>query len=205
MKGMIIEDIIPVGMNRHLKLILSKNGMSFTAMRFCTAIEDLGYEVGDEIDIAFNLEINEFMNVKTVQFNIKDIKTSETVINEQEKGEREYELARAGEYEGSSADIIPCREDFAFMYNFLLHEAREGIGEYSYVRLLHAIRAKKREFSIGYIKLKLMIKVFRELNIVSITEKDETSFEFRISYTKTKTSLDKSNILKRMRTLYQSK
>ena len=44
-----------------------------------------------------------------------------------------------------------------------------------------------------------------KINIVSINEKDETSFEFRISYTKTKTSLDKSNILKRMRTLYQSK
>lgn len=205
MKGMIIEDIIPVAMNRHLKLILSKNGKSFTAMRFCTAIEDLGYDIGDEIDIAFNLEINEFMNVKTVQFNIKDIKMGETIINEEEKGEREYELAKSGDYEGNTTDIIPCREDFAFMYNFLLYEAREGVSEYSYIRLLHAIRAKKREFSIGYAKLKLMIKVFRELNIVSINEKDESSFEFRISYTKTKTSLDKSSILKRMRTLYQSK
>ncbi|MBQ8344332.1 MAG: single-stranded-DNA-specific exonuclease RecJ [Clostridia bacterium] len=205
MKGMVIEDIIPVGMNRHLKLILSKNGMSFTAMQFCTSIEELGHEIGDEIDIAFNLEINEFMNVKTVQFNIKDIKTGENIINEQDIGEREYELARNGDYTGDSADVIPNRDEFGFVYNFLLHESREGISEYTYIRLLHGIRARKRDFSIGYAKLKLIIKVFRELNIVSITEKDEFSFEYRISYTKTKTSLDKSSILRKMRTLYQSK
>ena len=202
MKDMIIEDIVPVGMNRHLKLILSKNGIRFTAMQFCVSSEEFPYEIGDEIDIAFNLEINEFMNMRTVQFNVKDIKASEGYIVQQADGEAELENVKAGSYKGNSADVIPDREDFARIYNFLLKSAREGVSEYSYIRLKKALCEQKNAAYMSYSKVKLAIKVFLELNIVSVEEIDEYSFKYRITYTKTKTSLDKSNILKRLKLLY---
>ena len=202
MKDMIIEDIVPVGMNRHLKLILSKNGIRFTAMQFCVSSEEFPYEIGDEIDIAFNLEINEFMNMRTVQFNVKDIKASEGYIVQQADGEAELENVKAGSYKGNSADVIPDRDDFARIYNFLLKSAREGVSEYSYIRLKKALCEQKNAAYMSYSKVKLAIKVFLELNIVSVEEIDEYSFKYRITYTKTKTSLDKSNILKRLKLLY---
>lgn len=202
MKDVTVEDIVPVGMNRHLKLILSKNGIRFTAMQFCVSSEDFAHNIGDEIDIAFNLEINEFMNMRTVQFNIKDIRLSESSLIMQKKGEEDYESARAGEYKGEPNDIIPTREDFARVYNYLLRSAREGICEFSYLRLHKFLNGRRDDAYISYAKLKLIIKVFLELNIVYIEETDEYSFKYRITYTKAKTSLDKSNILKRLKTLY---
>lgn len=205
MKEVVIDDIVPVGMNRHLKLILSKQGIRFTAMLFCTSTEDFAYNISEEVDIAFNLEINEFMNMRTVQFNVKDIRLCERSLNEQKNGEIDYEKIKNGEYTGNVNDVVPTREDFALVYNFLSKEVRDGVHEYSYIRLLNAIRGRKKDHTLKYAKLKNIIKIFRELNIVLIEEKDELSFEFRIVYTKTKANLEKSNILKKLKTLYIGK
>ena len=205
MRDAVIEEIIPVGMNRHLKLIISKNGVRFTAMQFCVSSEEFGYSIGDRIDIAFNLEINEFMNMRTVQFNVKDISLAEGLLEEQNNGEALYNSVWNGEYTGDADAVLPSRDDFAAVYNALLKSAREGINSFSYLRLLKAVRGKRGGHDISYPKLKLAIKVFRELNIVSIHETDEYTFDFSITYTKTKTSLDKSNILKRLRLLYTAK
>ncbi len=203
-KDMVIEDIIPIGMNRHLKLMLSKNGITFTAMLFCVSPQEFQYEIYDEVDVAFNLEINEFMNVKNVQFNIKDIHLSERLSNEQEEAEREFIAVKEGKSILCSDQIVPDRADFALVYSFLCKEAREGKEKYSYLKLLQALNRKYSGVTANYIKLKLIIKVFRELNIISIDEIDEYSFIFKINFSKNKSNLDKSNILRKIKTLYNA-
>lgn len=200
--GMIIEDIIPIGMNRHLKLLLSKEGRTFTSMLFCVSSQDFPYEVSDEVDVAFNLEINEFMNMRNVQFNVRDIRMSERIYLEQEEGEMEFSIVKEGQSSLPSGDIIPQRDDFALVYSFLSKEARDGKTRYSYIKLLHNIKKKYSGVTLNYIKLKLVIKVFRELNIISIDELDDYSFDFKINFSKSKTSLEKSSILKKIKALY---
>ena len=200
--GMIIEDIIPIGMNRHLKLLLSKEGRTFTSMLFCVSSQDFPYEVSDEVDVAFNLEINEFMNMRNVQFNVRDIRMSERIYLEQEEGEMEFSIVKEGQSSLPSGDIIPQRDDFALVYSFLSKEARDGKTRYSYIKLLQNIKKKYSGVTLNYIKLKLVIKVFRELNIISIDELDDYSFDFKINFSKSKTSLEKSSILKKIKALY---
>lgn len=202
--NMIVEDIIPIGMNRHLKLTLSKDGIAFTGMLFCVSSQDFPYEIYDEVDVAFNLEINEFLNTKSVQFNIKDIRMSERAYTEQLTLESEFIKVKNGESALSSEEIIPQREDFALLYSFLTKEAREGKEQYSYVKLLKAIKRKYSGVTANYIKIKLMIKIFRELNIISIDEIDEYSFTFKVNYSKNKTNLEKSNILKKIKSNYSA-
>ncbi len=202
--NMIVEDIIPIGMNRHLKLTLSKDGIAFIGMLFCVSSQDFPYEIYDEVDVAFNLEINEFLNTKSVQFNIKDIRMSERAYTEQLTLESEFIKVKNGESTLSSEEIIPQREDFALLYSFLTKEAREGKEQYSYVKLLKAIKRKYSGVTANYIKIKLMIKIFRELNIISIDEIDEYSFTFKVNYSKNKTNLEKSNILKKIKSNYSA-
>jgi hypothetical protein len=52
---------------------------------------------------------------------------------------------------------------------------------------------------IGYAKLKIIIMVFKELNLLTITDVEEEVYKFGIHYTTSKTELDKSNILRRLR------
>lgn len=202
MENMILEDIIPIGMNRHLKLVLSKNGKTFTAMLFCVTPQEFPYEIYDEVDVAFNLEINEFMNSKNVQFNVKDIKLSERLMKKQEIAESEYVSVKEGKIHLPAEEVVPDRADFALVYSFLSKEAREGKTKYSYLKLLSALNRKYTGVTANYIKLKIVIKVFRELNIISIDEIDDYSFNFKINYSKNKTNLEKSSILRKIKTLY---
>ncbi len=202
MTELIVDDIIPIGMNRHLKLALSKGGKTFTSMLFCVSPQEFPYEIGEEVDAAFYLEINEFMNSKNLQFNIKDIRLSDRIYFEMNQGENEYQKTKDGSSTLPGEEIVPVRDDFSLVYSFLLKEAREGKSKYSYIKLLHALKRKYSGVTLNYVKLKLVIKIFRELNIISIDELDEFSFEFRINFSKSKTNLEKSNILKKIKSIY---
>ena len=202
MRNAVISDITPVGMNRHLRLSILKGTYMFTAMLFATAPQEFGLSIGDEIDFAFNLDINEFNGTSNVQISIRDIKPSERYAHFENINEDIYERVKSGESELDSSYIVPQREDFAEVYTFLLSSARMGNEAYRYSRLLNDILKHNSSSKINYVKLKYIIKVFRELNIVTIDEIDKMSFSFHIGFTRNKTSLDKSSILKKLKSMY---
>ncbi len=204
-KNMIIEEIIPVGMNRHLRLILSKDGKQFSAMLFSTSTDEFWLETYDEVDVAFNLETNEFAGNVSLQISIKDICISERAQVIEEQNELMYQNTKNGTSTLSYDCIVPEREEFAFVYNYLLNSARSGRESYTYNKLSTDLMKLNGGEKLNYVKTKFIIKIFRELNIISIVENDEKSFNFKFSYTKNKTSLDKSNILKKLKNVYQPK
>ena len=205
MRNAIISDVTPVGMNRHIRLGIVKDSYAFVAMLFSTTPSEFGFTIGDEVDIAFNLDINEFNGVSSAQISIKDIRPSERELHFEKINEEIFEAVKCGESTFDGDYIIPQREDFALVYNHLLSSARLGIEAYRFSRLLSDILKQNSSSKINYVKLKLIIQVFRELNIVHIDNMDEKVFSFRIGFTKNKTSLDKSSILKKYKSMYPKK
>lgn len=202
MRNAIIDDVTPVGMNRHLRLSVSKDGYYFTAMLFSTTPQQFSLCVGDEVDIAFNLDISEFNGVSGLQISIKDIKPSERTAHFERVNEEIYQSVKNGEAALDCDYVIPSRDDFAEVYNLLRSSARLGKENYRYSRLLSEILKGNPSSNINYVKLKFIIKVFRELNIVAIEEIDALTFAYHITFSKNKTSLDKSNILKKLKSMY---
>ena len=205
MRNAIIGEITPVGMNRHLKLNLLKNDSSFTAMMFSTTPQEFPMSVGDEIDFAFTLDINEFNGVQSAQIVIKDIRPSERTSHFEKINEELFESVKNGESSMDGDYIIPQREEFALVYNQLLSAARVGKQTYRFSRLLSDVLNREPGSTINYVKLKFIVKIFRELNIVNIEEIDPVTFSFHIVFTKNKTSLDKSSILKKLKSAYMKK
>lgn len=203
-KNMVIEDITPVGTNRHLRLTLSKDGKQFSAMLFSVSPEEFWLNISDEIDVAFNIEINEFAGNVSLQISIKDICVSERSRLLQEQNEQMYLDAKEGKSLLGAENIIPERDEFALVYNHLLGCSRCGQSTYSFYRLLTDV-TRNSTSKLNYVKIKMIIKVFRELNVISINEIDHVNFSFKFSFTKNKTSLDKSNILKKLKSMYQNK
>ncbi len=76
---LIIEEIIPLSNGKHTKLILRAVGLPtlFTALSFGTPTTEFPYTVGDAVDVAYSLDINEFRGRQSVQMLIKDIRRSE--------------------------------------------------------------------------------------------------------------------------------
>ncbi len=205
LRNAVISDVTPVGMNRHLKISLVKDNYVFVAMLFSTTPQEFGLSEGDEVDFAFNLDINEFNGVSNIQISIKDIRPSERNRHFERLNEEIYEQVKSGLSTLDPEYIIPVREDFARVYNHLLSCARMGKETYRLSRLLSDILSHNNSSGLNYVKLKYIIKVFRELNIVTIDELDESSFAFHIAFTKNKTNLDKSVILKKLKSMYPKK
>ena len=116
-----------------------------------------------------------------------------------------YQSIKNGECELDSEYIIPTHDEFASVYKYLQNSARMGKSTYRISKLLFDMSNTRQGTTLNYVKLKTVIKVFRELNIMLIEEIDELTFSFRFSYTKNKTNLEKSNILKKLRQTYIKK
>ena len=202
-KSMIIEDIMPISMNRHLKLTLSKDGQYYTAMLFSVSPEEFLFNEGDEVDVAYNLEINEYLGNISIVLNVRDIRESSRSVNIENQNESLFQEAKDGLSKLSYEYIVPEREDCAAVYNCLSQKARCGQDIYTYTKLTSDLSQISRNRSFNYVKVKFVIKIFRELNIISIDEIDERSFSFKLIYGKAKTNLEKSNILKRLKAIYK--
>ena len=63
--------------------------------------------------------------------------------------------------------------------------------------MLHALKAEGTE--IGYCKLKFILAILRELQICEIEETGEDVYSFEIFFNASKTSIEKSSILKKLR------
>mgnify|MGYP003311159312 CR=1 FL=1 len=53
--------------------------------------------------------------------------------------------------------------------------------------------------NIGYVKLKFIIMIFKEMNILQIDEFEDEKYRFKLQYSTTKKNLNKSSILKKLR------
>lgn len=204
-RNMVIEDIIPVGMNKHLRIILSKDGEEFSAMLFAVSPEEFDLEPLDEVDVAFNLETNEFAGNVTLSLKIKDIKLSDTYLQIEKQNEDIYQQVKDGTSTLSAELFIPERDDFSAVYKHLLNASRCNKDTFSYMRLTKELNRYRITNHFTYSKVKIIIKVFTELNIVAIEEIDDFSFTFKIAYSKNKTNLEKSSLLKKLKSMYPVK
>ena len=189
--------IIPMGNGKHTKLILEKDGISMVAVWFGTESTAVPFEIGDRLDVMFQLNINEFQNVTTLQMIVQDIQLSTSYEESFKDAWERYEEIRAGAPITADEDVIPTRDDMACIYTLLRREHQIGHTYFPIRRILSMV--SQQGSTIGYYKLKTIIRIMQELNICEITEPVRDGFVFSFYFNPTKTSIDKSSILKRLK------
>ncbi len=206
--GMYVSDVIPIGGGKHTKLILRKDNLVITAMCFRMTLAELDVYPGDTVDVLYNLDINEFQGTKSLQMIVKDIRLTKDSLNREIKDHKIYDELAAGNAAVINScnivqeHVVPTRDEFVAVYNVLKRELRVEHEVYSIRALEHLLRSLGQ--NVSYIKLKFIISVFRELNLLSVTELDSEReiYSFKYIYVKNKTSLDKSNILKKLKSMF---
>lgn len=189
--------VIPMGSGKHTKLILEQDGVSMVAVWFGAEHTTLPFEIGDRLDVMFQLNINEFQNVTSLQMIVQDIQLSETYEESFRTAWERYEEIRAGAPFTAEEDVIPTREDMACVYTLLRREHQIGHTYFPIRRILSIVR--QQGASIGYYKLKTIIRIMQELNVCEITEPINDCFIFDFYFNPTKTSIDKSSVLKKLK------
>ena len=191
-----VLDVIPISGGKHTKLIIKKGESNFTTMCFSRPQSDLGIFPSDMIDLIFNIDINEFNGTKTVQLIAKDVKLSDTYTKDLEEQRIRFDAILSGDSITAVDDAVPVRDDFVAFFNMIRRDIRFGNDAFSLRSLM--VKLNAAEHPISYIKLKFLIMIMRELNILGIEEIENEYFIFKLN-NNTKTDLDRSNILKKLR------
>ena len=72
--GAALTELTPIGGGKHLRLQLEKQGRTYEAVFFHQTAESVGLHVGDCVDAAFFVQINEFRDRRSIQLLLSDIR-----------------------------------------------------------------------------------------------------------------------------------
>ena len=151
------------------------------------------------MDVLFNLDVNEWGGRESAQVIVRDIKPSVT-----EKERHRSETARFEEIKNGAAftaeeNILPDRDDFAAVYRLIQNLVRMDIDVLKHRDIISRLRSSDPSVHIGYVKLKIIMMVFKELNILSVEDIAPDTYKFKLYYSTTRKKLDKSTLLRRLR------
>ena len=199
LRDVYVSEISPISNGKHTKFVFTDGNSYVSAMYFTTSPQETGVYAGDKVDVLFNVDINEWMGRRSVQLIVKDVKLSANNKDYYDSLRKRYLEIHTGESFSEEENVLPTREDFAKLYRFILASLRQGNDTYSHRELVSELSKIRDGREIGFIKLKFMIKVFIELNIINIDEEEEEQYKFKISYSTSKTDLEKSHLLRKLR------
>jgi len=203
-RGCRVAEMTGISDNKHTRLVLASGGTSVTAMFFSISPAESGVCVGDPVDAVFTVDINEWMGRRTIQLILKDVRLSET--EEKRQGDEEETFARiwAGESFFDAEDVLPTRDDFTVVYRQIVAMLRTGRDTVTVRELLSMLSSSYRptDRRIGYIKLRIIFKVFMEMNIIGMEEQGD-SYRFFLRYSSAKADLEKSTLLRRLRSQWR--
>lgn len=194
-----VKKLTQIGGGKHTRLTVEKDGEIATALYFGVGEGELGFGVGDTVDLLFNLDINDYKNIRSVQMVLQDARMAESFTKEEKRQKIRYSEINAGAEFSVGEDVIPTRDDCAVVYKVLRKEYRlenNVIDLRTLTRLVEAIHGEKK---INYVKLKYILRIFNELRICETEEIEVDIYRFSIFFNASKTSIDKSSILKKLK------
>ncbi len=194
-----LAELTGVSEGKHSRLTVRQGNRGFSCMYFSKSPSELGVSVGDFVDILFTLDINEWNGRRSVQIIIKDLRKSEEQKPTEMLLRERFDEIWAGAEFSAKEDVLPVRDDFANLYRFILASVREGITDFSVNDILTSLIKQNRSCRIGYIKLRIMIKVMQEMNLLSIEELQDGCFRFAEYKRQGKVDLERSNLLRKLR------
>lgn len=160
-RKLLLEQIIPLAGGAHLKLKLNQNGKVLYGLLFGVEQGQLYYTTGEELDILVTLDINHYNGNSSVSLIIKDLRPHSFEQNKYFNAKLAYEKAMLGGITDSGVleKLIPSREDFAAIYQYL---KKAGIFHGTTENLYLAMNTP----AINYGKFAVAVEVLNEHGLI---------------------------------------
>lgn len=195
MFGVTIAEIKAIGGGKHTRFIFEKDGVRAEAVWFGCNLMQTNFYALDTVDVAFRLQINDFMNIKSAQMCITDLRLSGDSRVSLEEGREQYEGSKGEHRIADEERIIPEREDFAAVYRYIRSEVRKDND------IIGAKGIARRVDAVNYAKARYIIDIFREVNLVGIEPygPEPDIYKFKLKPETGKVNLERSAIYKRLK------
>ncbi|MBQ8371917.1 MAG: single-stranded-DNA-specific exonuclease RecJ [Clostridia bacterium] len=198
MRGVGVMELGGVSDGKHTKITFTDGRSHLGGIYFSNSPDSLGVRVGDKVDILFSIDINEWLDRKSVQLVLRDIKLSGGAPSMKKLERERFMQIRGGDFFSIDEDVLPDRADFVSVYRFIQNSLHTGVNTYTHSDLCTKI-SSSGEVKMNYIKLKFIMMIFREMNLIDIDEYEDECYRFNIHYSTTKRNLEKSSILRKLR------
>lgn len=163
LRGCLIQEIIPMGGGKHLKLRVIFEGKPIYVLYFKMTPEEFVFPVGSQVDILANLELNAFRDNVSVAVRLKDIRP--TGFNGQKFRNAYHYYQKIRREEAVETKImaisVPSLEELRGLYKILRN--RGGSGIHVDLFFLAEVSAK-----MNYCKYRLILDIFQELKLIRI-------------------------------------
>lgn len=158
-----IDKITPVGGGFHQRLLLSGAGKSLTAMLFGVATNQFALRVGDVVDCAIAVNRSEFRTDNGVSAIIRDIRLSETDVENIIKVDRTVEQLLRGEpvTAAQAETLLPSRSDYETIYKYLSHIGFKGTYD--------ILSARLRPYGVSYAHMRVAVCSMQQLGLLDVS------------------------------------
>ncbi len=198
MPDVTVQRIIPLGGGKHVKLMLSAAGVTLPALWFGMSPTELPVSVGDCADVLFQLNINEYQGVRSLQMILQDVRVAQSYTKACRREEERLAEVLQGAPISPTENVAPTREDIARVYTLLRGDARLGHSSFSDRDLLSRINAEPGEI-MGYVKLSLSLRILDQLGVCHIRQSRPGSFSFDVDFSAPKTCVESSPLFRQLK------
>ena len=172
---------------KHTRVSLRCGALGFDAIYYNALPDIFDVAVGDAVDVAFTLGINEYNGQENMQIVVRDISPAGTF-------DADIERLRAVEESGKAdEEDIPRFSDFERVYRALLRAGDGAIRPDAFAAELSA-----NGEPISPLKVLIVLSVFSELSLVNVTN-NGASLDVGIVRDAPKTDLTRSELLRRLK------
>ena len=156
--------------------------------------------VGEKVDLLYTLGVNEYAGRRSLQLIVKDRRPSDDA-RDRYRTERDALAAVLEGREPAGVGIpVPGRRDFAAVYRLLSETASMG-ERFFPVRSMLSRLTSDPTLPFGYLKLGLILHVFAESGLITLTEEGKDLYSVDLCKTDGKVDLEKSPLLSRIKRL----
>ncbi len=201
MRDVEILYLTSVGNDKHIKLTLKKDDMEIQAFYFSNSLCDFGYSIGDKVDIVFNMDINSYRGIDSVQLILKDICLSKEDLERFNENKMLYKMFKnKNELTCRQAeDLLPSRDDFVAVYKFIIYKNISKSRSYNFQSLNRDISYHSGR-KISYAKMRICLDVLCEMKLISF-KNDENKIFIEAVQTSKKVDLSNSKIIKHLKSV----
>lgn len=181
---------------KHLKLLLEKDGVSLSAVMFNADYDSFNLSVGELADILFNVDINEYNGVRSVQLIVREMRANVDFLGGLAASAKRYEEVLAGARFERSENLIPKRDDFKQIYLFFRRMEATAQNRIPERQLLAVLCAENPKMNLAL--MRILMDVLVEMGLCRIERAPNNILTINIEHSVSKVNLEDSKLIGRL-------